>query len=376
MYVTAAHVGAGGSNITLPHLQALYAGGWALGNHAYHHTDLTAVDQATAATEIGACTAWLIAHGFPRAAYHMAYPYNNSSAGARAAAAECGILTARRHGYRNQHMPVDEPLMLNSFGFEDATMTIEAWREKVDRAIACGGTLIFYGHSFTTDQVPLFQAIADYVAARRVWAPGIDGWWDTLAQQSQSGEASAGGYLYVTCDAGLQVVDIADPLTPVLAGACVAGGADDVAACDGGACIASGAAGLQVVDVHDPAAPAVIGSSGDGSTHSGGVCVLGSTAYVAAGADGLRIVSIADPAHPQLLGVADTQGDARDVVVDGGTAYVADGPAGIVVVDVSDPAHPVPVSNYPLSTAAEALVVFGQTAYVASGDGGLRVVAL
>ena len=320
-----------------------------------------------------------LSHGFPRAAYHLAYPYNNSSASARAAATECGILTARRHGFRNQQVPVDEALMLNSFGVEDATPTIEAWRAKIDRAIDSGSTLVFYGHYFTSDNLPLFKEIADYVAQRRLWAPPIDEWWDTVALQAEAGESFAGGYLYVACgDAGVQVVDISDPAAPVLMGGYATGGAvaTDVAAYDNGACVAAGSAGLQVVDALHPATPTLAGGLAGGLAPSKGICVRGPRTYIAAGSDGLRIVSTADPAHPVQLGALDTPGDARDVTVVGTMAYVADGQGGVQVIDVSDPARPALVGTHLLTASAEALVVFGNTAYVADGQGGLQVVPL
>jgi peptidoglycan/xylan/chitin deacetylase (PgdA/CDA1 family) len=378
VYLTASFVG-GSTTLSLPHLRDLYAAGWALGNHSTQHVDLSSVDQATAAAQIRGCTDWLIANGFPRAAYHMAYPFNNSSASARAAATECGILTARRHGFRNQHVPIDEALMLNSFGVEDATPTIEAWRTKIDRAIDSGSTLVFYGHYFTSDNLPLFKQIADYVAQRRLWTPPIDEWWDTLALQAEAGESFAGSYLYVACgDAGVQVVDISDPTAPVLMGGYAGGGggATDVAPYDDGACVAAGSAGLQVVEALQPATPALAGGLAGGSAPSKGICVRGTRTYVAAGADGLRIVSTADPANPVQLGALDTPGDACDVTVVGTLAYVADGPEGIQVIDVSDPARPALVGTHALTAPAEALVVFGGTAYVPDGLGGLQVVPL
>jgi hypothetical protein len=273
---------------------------------------------------------------------------------------------------------VDEPLMLNCFGVESGTPTIESWSARIDRAIATGGTFIFYAHYFTADNLPLFKAIADYVESRRLWTPAINEWWKTLAMQGEAGDVSAGEFLYVSCgEAGVQVMDISDPLSPSVVGGCGTGGAaDDVAAYDDGVCAAAGASGLKVIDAQHPATPAVVGSAAAGSAAAQGVCVRGTTAYVAAGADGLRIVSIADPAHPLQLGVLNTPGDARDVVVVGATVYVADGPGGVQAIDASNPAQPVLKRTYVLPAAAEALVVFGGKAYVADGEQGLQVVPL
>jgi peptidoglycan/xylan/chitin deacetylase (PgdA/CDA1 family) len=380
MYLRTDSVGTGGRYITLPHLQALYDAGWALGNHTSDHTDLTTVDQATAAAKISAGTSWLLSHGFPRAAYHLAYPYDFTNATARAAAAQSGILSATRAGSVNQQLPVDDPLYLNSFPMSGGTSDFAAWKAAIDKAVDSGGTMIIGCHDFTSiyqnETLPLFRQIADYVAQQRLWTPTIDEWWDTLQMQAQAGSAGAGPWLYVACDAGIQVVDLPDPTTPVLAGGLAAAGAADVDAYDAGACVAVEGVGLQVVGVPDPGSPTLAGSLSTGSAWSSGICVRGARTYVAAGADGLRIVSTADPAHPVLLGTLDTPGDARDVTVVGSKAYLADGQAGIQVIDVSDPSRPALVATHDLSAAANALVVFGHNAYVATDQGTLRVVSL
>ena len=51
-----------------------------------------------------------------------------------------------RAGTVNQHLPVGEPLYLNSFTMNDGTPTIQAWSAIIDRAVASGGTMILGGH--------------------------------------------------------------------------------------------------------------------------------------------------------------------------------------------------------------------------------------
>ena len=121
MYVIANWPGSGGSKITLPHLQALYDAGWAIGNHTVDHTVLTSVDQATALSKIQQGYDWLIGHGFTRAARHFAYPTNDTNATARAALAQAGVLTARVGNPRGHQLPTDDALQLSSYAFDDLT---------------------------------------------------------------------------------------------------------------------------------------------------------------------------------------------------------------------------------------------------------------
>ena len=374
IYVIPSRVGSGGSYITLPHLQALYEAGWAVGNHTWDHTDLTSVDQATAAAKIQQGYDWLVAHGFTRAARHLAYPFNETSDSALAAAAQCGVLSARISGKTDQQLPADEALRLSAFEVEDSN-TVATWQGRIDRDVASGSTIIANGHAFTAATLPVFRGVADYLAEQGVWCPTIDEWWDTLVAQSESAPADAGHYLYVACGAaGVQVVDVGDPSHPTLVGACdTAGSANDVAAGDDLAVTADGTSGVQVVDAAQPASPAVIGGSA-ATGASAGVCVRDDLAYVAEGGSGLRIVRLADPAHPATVASCDTPGDARDVVVWRSTAYVADGAGGVAVIDVRDPAHPVLTSQRSVAGEANALVVYGGKAYVACGAGALQVV--
>jgi peptidoglycan/xylan/chitin deacetylase (PgdA/CDA1 family) len=378
MYVRSDYPDTGGFKITTEHLQSLYDAGWALANHTVDHTQLQTVDQATAAAKIKAGYDWLVARGFTRAANHLAYPFNATSPEAMAAARDSGVATARGGNNRNVQMPVDEPLLLPSFGFDDTSSpTVALWQTRIDRAIASGSTIICCAHRFDATTLPVFQGIVDLLAERHVWTPTIDEWWHTLAAQSETGETLAGRYLYVACgDAGVQVVDITDPLSPTLSGLCATGGsANDLAVDEGYVYAADGAGDLPVIDATLPTDPTLVGSAAVGGSALG-IAVSGGYAYLAEGAAGLRIVSIADPSHPVTTATLDTPGVAADVVVAGDTAYVAAGAAGVQIVDISDPAEPVLVGSRALPGTASGLVAFGGRVYVAAGSAGLRTASV
>jgi alpha-tubulin suppressor-like RCC1 family protein/peptidoglycan/xylan/chitin deacetylase (PgdA/CDA1 family) len=377
LYVRSDWPGGGGVRITLPHLEELYDAGWAIANHTVDHTDLSQVDQATAEAKIAAGRQWLIDHGFTRTADHLAYPFSATSDAALAAAEVQGALTARAGGSRNQHQPLDTPLMLTSFGFDESTPSLDLWQSRIDKALATGSTMIIYAHAFDSTTLPLFHAIVDYLEANDVWMPTIDEWWGTLAAQSASGETSAGRYLYVACgSAGVQVVDISDPVDPVPIGlAATNGPASDVAPRGSHVAAAVDGAGLDVVDAALPTTPTVAGTSaGDGVAQ--GVYVRDARAFVASGEAGLRIVDLGNPSAPSTVGSVDTPGDARDVVVVDDYALVADGPSDVQIVDVSDPAAPFIAGSLAVDGEAHGLVAFGGRVYVAAGAGGLQIVAL
>jgi hypothetical protein len=213
-------------------------------------------------------------------------------------------------------------------------------------------------------------------------------------------------YAYVADDwAGLRVVDVSDPTTPVEVGVYDTPGDAESVYVTGGpstgrrgepvepsgrrhAYVVDGF-GLRVVDVSDPAAPVGVGAydtpglaldvhvtdgpSTGPSTGSGGTSGR-RYAYVSDWVSGLRVVDVSDPSTPVEVGAYDTPGFARGVYVAGGYAYVADGGAGLRVVDVSNPAAPLEVGTYNTPGTAEGVYVAGRYAYMADGGSGLRVV--
>jgi peptidoglycan/xylan/chitin deacetylase (PgdA/CDA1 family) len=385
MYAIGNWPGTGGSKITLPHLHELYDAGWAIGNHTIDHSDLAGLSQAAAADKIAQGRDWLLGQGFTRSANFLAFPLNDTSQAAIAAAADAGVTAARQAGFRNEYLPLDEALELSAFPFDDEPIDLAAWEHRIDLAIANGGTLIINAHSMDgsqrSDHAPgeldLFHEMVDYLAQKHVWCPSIDAWWNTMVQQSATGTPNAGHYLYVACGAaGVKVVDIDDPLHPTIVGTRdTSGSATDVATDDGHVAVADGIGGLQLVDASNPAAPTALGQSFTSGTAKG-VAVRAGYAYLAEGDAGLRIVNISNPASPVQAGVCDTPGDARAVTLVGHYAYVADGGTTIEVVDVANVASPVIVGSMSVGGQATGIEAWGGRAYVAAGLSTLQVAPL
>ncbi len=153
----------------------------------------------------------------------------------------------------------------------------------------------------------------------------------------------AGEWVYVAADAGLVVLNLADPLKPryvtTLALQGVRGSAVQFRYL-----FATTDQGLQTVDITNPETPRILGDAVVPFKDARRVYLVRTYAYVAAGAEGLGIVDITNPEKPVLYEQFTADGqitDAWDVKV-GATnaslfAYVADGKAGLKVLQLMSP---------------------------------------
>jgi hypothetical protein len=144
----------------------------------------------------------------------------------------------------------------------------------------------------------------------------------------------AGSHAYVTCDRGLVVVDISDPLKPRVAGefgAPFIRGARAVQVQFRYAFVTD-SEGLKVIDVTDPNRARAVSGAIVPLADAHNLYLVRTYAYVAAGKQGLAIIDIENPEKPRLDQMFNGEGeikDARDVKV-GMTnvslfAYIADG---------------------------------------------------
>ncbi len=150
-----------------------------------------------------------------------------------------------------------------------------------------------------------------------------------------------GYYAYIATDAGLVILNLNDPLKPVIA-ARLALNDMRAAALQFRYLFATTAKGLEVIDVTLPEKPAVVATVPLADAQR--VYVARTYAYVAAGKDGLVIVDIEKPTAPKEYQRFNAEGklnDTQDVVV-GSTnaslfAYVADGINGLKVLQLTSP---------------------------------------
>ena len=112
---------------------------------------------------------------------------------------------------------------------------------------------------------------------------------------------------------------------------------------------------LYVMDVRDPGQPASIGLYRLADHAEDLAVIITSTdggqrlyAYVAVGEHGLSIVDVTDPTYLVEIGFFDTPGYAWRVAMDPSQTYVyvVDRLSALRIIDVSDPAHPTQVAIY------------------------------
>ena len=152
-----------------------------------------------------------------------------------------------------------------------------------------------------------------------------------------------GYYAYIATDTGLVVVNLNDPLKPVVVAQLPLRDMR-ASALQFRYLFVTTAEGMQVVDVTTPEKPLRIDTANVPLPDARKLYLARTYAYVAAGKDGLVIVDIEKPHAPRELTRFTADGkltDAQDVIV-GSTnaslfAYVADGVNGLKVVQLTSP---------------------------------------
>ncbi len=154
----------------------------------------------------------------------------------------------------------------------------------------------------------------------------------------------AGVYAYITCDRGLAIVNLNNPLEPRLAGLIGGFNSPKAVQIQFRYAFVTDADGLKVVDVTSPEKARLIEAALVPLKHAHNLYVARTYAYVANGEDGLAIIDIEKPDKPKLELSYNADGqinDAHDVKL-GMTAnslfaYVADGRNGLRVVQLISP---------------------------------------
>ncbi|MFQ3608544.1 MAG: putative Ig domain-containing protein [Chloroherpetonaceae bacterium] len=192
----------------------------------------------------------------------------------------------------------------------------------------------------------------------------------------------SGNYLYVATNTnGLQVFDITDPFTPVLASSM-----RDLSIPTSGMerkgnylYISDNVNGIDIVDVSNPLAPTSNASVKTASGESWDLCIddSGEYLYVATGKGGIEVWSLKDPAVPAR--VASTASllawnFAWGVSYSDKKIYVADREGGVKILDVSRPTQPKYIGGYAGATTCRSVRAKDGMLYLANGAGGFEVV--
>lgn len=156
----------------------------------------------------------------------------------------------------------------------------------------------------------------------------------------------AGTYAYITCDRGLTIVSIDDPLHPRIVAeiGSPAIKSPRAVAVQFRYAFVTDEEGLKVVDVTIPEQARIVDGALVRLNDARGVYVARTYAYVANGRDGIAIIDVERPEHPTLdqnFNANEKIADAHDIKL-GMTnnslfAYVADGSHGLKVIQLLSP---------------------------------------
>ncbi len=161
----------------------------------------------------------------------------------------------------------------------------------------------------------------------------------------------SGTYLYAVTGQGLYVLDIHDPLNPVVVGTLAISGTD-IYVQGSYAYITRNTAGLRIVDISNSAIPVSMGTYDPGSDKATKVIVRGTVAYVAFDSSGftstaLYAIDVADVANPSLINKsASIVTNGNDLKVAGKYAYISGQGAFnriFTIFDIESPQTSIPI---------------------------------
>jgi hypothetical protein len=174
-------------------------------------------------------------------------------------------------------------------------------------------------------------------------------------------------FLYVTEGYKFQVVNVARPRQPTVAGSCASGG-EAIVVQDTFAYTAAGS--TQIVNVARPDSPYVVSAiSGHSAT---GLAVQDTFLYIPYAYDTLFVYSVADPLHPRQLGFAPAGVWPWDVALGDSAAFVSTS-SGIDVFELPNPAQPVKTGSIATPYHAGRLTYAAGILYVTMWDAGVAI---
>jgi len=133
--------------------------------------------------------------------------------------------------------------------------------------------------------------------------------------------------------------------------------------------------GLNIIDISDPTSPILAGflTGFFDPSNAVGINVVDNYAYIFAGPD-LYILDITNPSEPILTGSIDTPGISNYGTISGNFAYITTTDSGLWIVDISDPKNPVVTGNLPMSYGGYAVGIAGDYAFMLNSYNSLEVI--
>jgi len=154
------------------------------------------------------------------------------------------------------------------------------------------------------------------------------------------------GHLYAGLHADrLRVYSLASPTQPQLVAELELTGPRGLAAAGDRLYVADDSAGLTILGIADPASPIVLGGH-DTPGYARDVAVRGTMAYVADWDGGLQVIDCTDPAAPVLTDAHDPGGQLQRVVLSPGHVYAAGGGVGLVAFAMAEEGLVTPAGTF------------------------------
>uniref|UniRef100_A0A7V3JAZ1 NodB homology domain-containing protein n=1 Tax=candidate division CPR3 bacterium TaxID=2268181 RepID=A0A7V3JAZ1_UNCC3 len=184
VYMISDWIGTSGK-LTQENLNTMYNAGWAIANHTSDHSNLSLLTQEQVQEKLIACRDALNTLGFTRSSRHVAYPYGAYSSEALAAMSACGMLTGRDTASTYNFPPVEDLHLLHVKSCQ-ASVSLSTAKQWIDYTLKSGSTLCLLFHDLVESPsgvnwaISDFQALIDYIIARRLKCVTIDEWYEGL----------------------------------------------------------------------------------------------------------------------------------------------------------------------------------------------------
>lgn len=180
-YVPSALINSSGY-MTWEQCKNMYDAGWDLGNHTDEHVNLTDYSPELAQVHIANGTNLLVAYGFDRAAYHLAYPYGFYNSEVIAQTKQAGQLTARTITGLGTY-PEDNNLFAMSCFMTVNSISVSTTKRIIDQTILQNSTLCILFHGIVDSNPDTyewlssdFREIMSYLESRKITPITITEW--------------------------------------------------------------------------------------------------------------------------------------------------------------------------------------------------------
>lgn len=174
--------------MSLAQLQELYAKGWTIANHTDTHPDMRTLSVADQLAQITTCRNYLVNNGMPKGQNYFVYPFGYYNDEVIATAKSAGTVLARTIVPNHESGEPGDMWQLNGRGTSLANGdTLTKIKGVVDKAIDAQAQLALFFHALktpTTDDtdwtIADFQALIDYIVARKIKVITLDEWYNGL----------------------------------------------------------------------------------------------------------------------------------------------------------------------------------------------------